>query len=127
MLKNEHYDVHHHFMDLLRAAGRISSDREVNCIDPTGKKDTVGPVIYLLKLIVRQYGMPYLKAAAEVHEWLIPAQLKCTQVSSDSGTCKVLSILYKKNQHVGEVSRSICHLWRSLQKPTRSCRWCHIR
>ena len=70
-------------MELLRAAGRMCSDREVNCIDPTGRKDTIGPVIYLLKLIVRQYGMPCLKAAAEVHEWLIPAQLKSTQVSNN--------------------------------------------
>ena len=68
-------------MELIRAAGRVCSDCEVNCIDPTGRKDTVGPVIYLLKLIVRQYGMPCLKAAAEVHEWLIPIQLKSTQVS----------------------------------------------
>ena len=82
VLKNEQYG--HNFMELLRAAGRICSDHEVNCIDPTGRKDTVGPVIYLLKLIVRQYGMPCLKAAAEVHEWLIPAQLKSTQVSNDT-------------------------------------------
>lgn len=83
VLKSEQYG--HHFMELLRAAGRICSDHEINCIDPTGRKDTVGPVIYLLKLIVRQYGMPCLKAAAEVHEWLIPAQLKSTQVSEDNG------------------------------------------
>ena len=79
VLKNEQYG--HHCMELIRAAGRVCSDCEVNCIDPTGRKDTVGPVIYLLKLIVRQYGMPCLKAAAEVHEWLIPTQLKSTQVS----------------------------------------------
>ena len=80
VLKNERYG--HHFMELLRAAGRMCADREVNCIDLTGHKDTVGPVIYLLKLIVRQYGMPCLKAAAEIHEWLIPAQLKSNQVSN---------------------------------------------
>ena len=77
-LKNE--ETGQHFMELLRAAGQMCCDREVNCIDPTGRKDTVGPVIYLLKLIVRQYGMPYLKAAAEIHEWLIPAQLKSKEV-----------------------------------------------
>lgn len=68
------------FMELLKAAGQMCSDREINCIDPTGKKDTVGPVVYLLKLMVRQYGMPFLKAAAEVHEWIIPAQLRSTEV-----------------------------------------------
>ena len=69
-----------HIMELLRAAGRMCSDREVNCIDPTGRRDTVGPVIYLLKLMVRQYGMPCLKAAAEIHEWIIPAELKSEEV-----------------------------------------------
>ena len=69
-----------HITELLRAAGQMCSDREVNCIDPTDQKDIVGPVIYLLKLIVRQYGMPYLNVAAEVHEWLIPAQLKSEEV-----------------------------------------------
>ena len=78
VLKNEANGQH--FMELLRAAGQMCSDREVNCIDPTGRKDTVGPVIYLLKLIVRQYGMACLKAAAEVHEWLIPAELKSEEV-----------------------------------------------
>ena len=78
VLKNE--DTGQNFMDLLKAAGQICSDREVNCIDPTGRKDTVGPVIFLLKLIIRQYGMPFLKAAAEVHEWLIPTQLKSEEV-----------------------------------------------
>ena len=84
VLKNE--ETGQHFMELLRAAGRLCSDREVNCIDPTGRKDTVGPVIYLLKLIVRQYGMPCLKAAAEIHEWLIPAQLKSEEVCNNVAT-----------------------------------------
>ena len=79
VLKNEANGQH--FMELLRAAGQMCSDHDINCIDPTGQKDTVGPVIYLLKLIVRQYGMPCLKAAAEVHEWVIPAQLNSTKVS----------------------------------------------
>lgn len=78
VLKNE--ETGQTFMELLRAAGQMCCDREVNCIDPTGRKDTVGPVVYLLKLIVRQYGMTCLKAAAEIHEWLIPAQLKSEEV-----------------------------------------------
>ena len=78
VLKNE--ETGKHFMELLKAAGQMCSDHEVNCIDPTNRQNTVGPVIYLLKLIIRQYGMPCLKAAAEAHEWLIPAQLKSKEV-----------------------------------------------
>lgn len=80
-----------HSMELLRAAGRMCSDREVNCIDPTDRRDTVGPVIYLLKLMVRQYGMPCLKAAAEIHEWIIPAELKTEKVINNNyGGCTIL-------------------------------------
>ena len=78
VLKNE--ETGHHFVELLKAAGQMCSDHEVNCIDTTDQQNTVGPVIYLLKLIVRQYGMPCLKAAAEAHEWLIPSQLKSEEV-----------------------------------------------
>ena len=69
-----------HFMELLRAAGQICSDSEVNCIDSADQQDIVGPVTYLLKLIVRQFGMSYLKAAAERHEWLVPVKLKSYEV-----------------------------------------------
>jgi hypothetical protein len=69
-----------HFMKLLKAAGQICSDREVNCIDPTERQNTVGPLIYLLKLIVRQYGMPCLSVAAQGHDWLVPAELKSQEV-----------------------------------------------
>ena len=78
VLKNE--ETGQSFVELLKAAGQMCSDREVNCIDPTDQQNTVGPIIYLLKLIVRQYGMPCLRVAAQVHDWLIPAQLKSKQV-----------------------------------------------
>ena len=78
VLKDE--ETGQNFIELLRTAGQVCCDHKVNYIDPTGRKDTVGPVIYLLKLIFRQHGMACLKAAAEVHEWLIPAQLKSEEV-----------------------------------------------
>ena len=68
------------FVKLLRAGGKVCSDHQINCIDTTGRKNTVGPVIYLLKLMVRRYGMPCLKAAAEIYEWLIPFELKSEEV-----------------------------------------------
>lgn len=70
------------FVELLRAARKMCSDREINCIISTSQTDTVGPVVYLLKLIVRQYGMACLKAAAEVHEWIIPTELKSDEVKN---------------------------------------------
>ena len=70
----------YHFMKLLRAAAHVCSDHQINCIDPTGRRDNVGPVIYLLKLLVRQYGLPCLKGAVEIHDWIIPAELKSDDV-----------------------------------------------
>jgi hypothetical protein len=81
VLKENHKG--HHFMDLLKAAEKLCSNCEINCIDPTGQTDTVGPLIYLLKLIVRQYGMPSLSVAAQVHDWLVPTHLKFTHVNNN--------------------------------------------
>ena len=78
VLKSE--ETGQHFVGLLKAAGQMCTDREVNCIDPAEQQNTMGPLIYLLKLIVRQYGMPCLRVAAQVHDWLIPAQLMSEEV-----------------------------------------------
>ena len=75
VLKNEE-----RYVELLRAAGRMCADREVNCIDPSGARGTVGPVVYLLKLLVRQYGMPCLNAAAEDYDWIIPKEMRPDEV-----------------------------------------------
>ena len=75
VLKNEE-----HYVELLRAAGRMCSDHEVNCIDQSSDRGTVGPVVYLLKLLVRQYGMPCLNAAAEKHDWIIPKEMRSDEV-----------------------------------------------
>ena len=99
VLKEDHKG--HHFMELLKAAAKLCSDCEINCIDPTGQTDTVGPVVYLLKLIVRQYGMPCLRVAAQVHDWLIPAQLKTKHVSNgNSCNNNYYYRKYKINVHI---------------------------
>ena len=70
----------YHYMKLLRAARNLCSDRQINCIDPTGRRDTVGPVIYLLKLLVRRYGMPWLKGIVKIHDWILPVELELDDV-----------------------------------------------
>ncbi len=87
VLKEDHKG--HYFTELLKVAGQICSDREVNCIDPTEHQNTVGPLIYLLKLIVRQYGMPCLSVAAQVHGWLVPAKLNSKHVSNNT-SCNII-------------------------------------
>ena len=63
---------------LLHQAREICVDPNINSIDNTGQRDTVGPVVYLIKLLVRQYGQGCLQSASEAHAWIVPEQLKQT-------------------------------------------------
>ena len=103
----------HYFVELLKAAAKMCSDLEVNCIDPAQWQNTMGPLIYLLKLIVRQYGMPCLRVAAQVHDWLIPARLKTKHVSNGNNCNNNYCRKCKINVHIkciGEINGSICYL-----------------
>ena len=62
--------------DLLQIARTLCTDRKVNTIDVTGKADTTGPVMYLLKLLVRQFGFPCLNLVSQAHPWVVPQELK---------------------------------------------------
>ena len=61
---------------LLRVTTDLCVDHRVNVIDPTGRVDTTGPVLYLLKLLIRQFGYPCLKAVCEAHHWVVPEDLR---------------------------------------------------
>ena len=67
-------------LDLLKASKSVCTDELVNCIDTAELRNTVGPSIYLIKLLVRQYGIPQLKSASENHDWIIPPPLKPDEV-----------------------------------------------
>ncbi len=57
---------------LLRVAEKLCIDTGVNIIDP----DTTGPVLYLIKVLVRQFGFPCLRAVNQLYSWLVPKGLK---------------------------------------------------
>ena len=65
-------------VQLLHQAREICVDPNINSIDDTGQRDTVGPVVFLIKLLVRQYGLTCLQSASEAHAWIVPEQLKKT-------------------------------------------------
>lgn len=67
--------------DLLQAAEATCTDEDVNCVDMDDFINTVGPGIYLIKLLGRQYGLPQLKEVSENHKWIIPAPLRSEEVS----------------------------------------------
>ena len=61
---------------LLHQAGEVCVDPNINSIDDTAQRDTVGPVVFLIKLLVRQYGLNCLQKASKDHAWIIPEQLR---------------------------------------------------
>lgn len=61
--------------ELLQIAYTMCTDLNVNVLDSSGRKDITGPVIYLLKLLVRRYGFPCLKSVSEAHPWVVPEEL----------------------------------------------------
>ena len=65
-------------VQLLHQAQEVCVDPNINSVDDTGQRDTVGPVVFLIKLLVRQYGLNCLQRASEAHTWIMPEQLKQT-------------------------------------------------
>lgn len=62
---------HHHLLPLVKEL----------CLDPvinsTGV-NMVGPALYLIKLLIRQYGFPCLRKVFKNHQWIIPKGLCIT-------------------------------------------------
>ena len=65
--------------DIMHLAEKVCTDPVINTTDfVASTDDAVGPALYLLKLLVRQYGFPYLKQVFEQHRWVIPESLQTT-------------------------------------------------
>lgn len=77
------HNVHHHSTpaihlasdSLVQTARKICSNPYINVIDTSGKADTIGPAVYLLKLIARQYGFHTFNKVSEAHSWVVPLEL----------------------------------------------------
>ena len=63
---------------LFHAVKEVCSDATINYVDSNGQTDSFGPLLYLVKLIVRQYGFPCLVEVSTAHMWVIPPELKKT-------------------------------------------------
>ena len=61
---------------LFHAIREVCTDTTINHIDHTGQTDTTGPLLYFLKLIVRQYGFSCLAEVSAAHTWLVPLELR---------------------------------------------------
>lgn len=56
----------------------ICTDHAINTTDFSSGVDAMGPAVYLIKLLVRQFGFPCLKRISERHQWLVPRGLQRT-------------------------------------------------
>ena len=83
------------FLDAVR---EVCTDTTINHVDDTGQGDKIGPVFYLLKLIVRQFGFSCLTEVSAVHSWVIPPELKgADEVSMTSQHSGVLFLVRFNN------------------------------
>ncbi|XP_064403130.1 E3 ubiquitin-protein ligase RNF213-like isoform X2 [Halichondria panicea] len=78
---------------LLRVARDLCMDTRVNVIDPKGRVDTTGPVLYLMRLLVRQFGFPCLQTVSQAHPWVVPETLR--RVDNEEKSID-LSVLYEQ-------------------------------
>ena len=67
--------------DLLAAAEKICTDSDLNFVNISNHCNTLGPSIYLVRLLTKRYGMPCLKFVAEAHKWILPDDIKPKEVS----------------------------------------------
>ena len=59
---------HAQITKLLQVARAIVEDETIN-------QTSAGPAIYLLKLIVRHYGISFMNDLQKQHNWLVPSSL----------------------------------------------------
>ena len=67
---------HYHANQLVHVAEVLCTDSGVNHIDVTGDSDITGPIVYLLKLLVRKYGTDCLQRVSKDHQWVVPPPLR---------------------------------------------------
>lgn len=74
---------------------RLMQQAQDVCVRSTNLTDLLGPAMFLLKKIVRQFGFPCLKFVTEEYEWIIPLNLRakdevCLYVYNCSGNFNAL-------------------------------------
>ena len=78
------------FISLMEQVKKVCTDTVINTttLYGRGNLDVTGPVVYLLKLLVRQFSLPCLKQASERYPWIIPEGLRTSNLVSRSSFVK---------------------------------------
>ncbi len=87
-------------------------DTRVNVIDPTGRVDTTGPVLYLMRLLVRQFGFTCLQRVSQAHPWVVPESLRrVDNVSACSGWVNRTFLFYCCFRRINQLTCRFCMSW----------------
>lgn len=62
--------------DIKLLVARLMQQGQAICVSSTNPNDLLRPAIFLLKMIVRQFGFPCLKFVSKEYEWVIPVSLR---------------------------------------------------
>ena len=93
---------------MIELTKEVCSDPAINTTNfAASDYDIVGPAVYLIKLLVRQYGFPCLRGVFINHNWIVPEDLRtANQVHFLHNYC----VLCDSYFHTGEGYRPIRHL-----------------
>jgi len=58
--------------DFMEICQDLCLDKDINMIS---QAESHGPILYLIRLIVRRYGIPMLKEKVEKYPWIVPEAL----------------------------------------------------
>ena len=62
---------------IVHVCRRVCTEENINKIDATREQNTTGPIVYLMKLLVRQSGLGVLKQITDKrHHWVVPGELQ---------------------------------------------------
>lgn len=65
----------HLALQLIQIAEEVCTDPHINTTN-FAESDAIGPAVYLLKLLVRQYGFSCLKKVSTEYQWVVPRGLR---------------------------------------------------
>lgn len=80
------------FINLMEQVKKVCTDTVINTttLYARGNLDVTGPVVYLLKLLVRQFSFPCLKQTSERYPWMVPEGLRTSNLVSQSRFAKII-------------------------------------
>jgi hypothetical protein len=100
---------------LLEATRKICTDPVINTTTiHSGSVNVTGPVMYLLKLLVRHFNFPCLKPASETYPWIVPTALRTSNLVGHSCHSK-LAVCYGSRLDQGIYQRPQAAVSRAQQ------------